>query len=758
MMKKFLSTLVTGSMVLGQLCFGQLGFESLGFSDVVYGSWYYDYVTDMAAGGFVAGQSGDYYGVEANLNLAEFSTMLANAFYGDTLDQLKGQSSGSWWEPYVNAVYQREGMSSTMGGYYYAQSGTWGDFPSRDLTRYDMASMVASLVIERGNSPLSDSVVDTICDKLTDEIHDHYRRDVATAYYFNLIGGRNDGSFDGAATLNRTEAAVVLSALVKSDNVPLEQSASSAGGSGGSTGGTGGSTGGTGGSTGGTDGSTGSTGGSTGSGSIEDLHPFVIEVFALINEQREDYGLYTLTLDTTLCALAQYKADEMSELNYLDHTSPTYGAFSNILSNNGIFVEKARENLAQGQRSPAEVVEAWMNSVDHKTNILAIDIGKIGIGFTEGDYYWTQLFTDSNSYTGGQLSDDLGGSTGVGGMTSGDYSYAMEIPYYQYENYFTVGYVPSESLIEIPVDNTGDYGLNFNGLQLYGADADYFKGYVSAANIGVGGRQYIIIEPMSGLPVGGYTVSVQFSVANLPPMSQTLNIYVADPVEVNLPNLEPAPEYDIPDHLLEGEKEEEEALSENAYILTFYGEDCEEYTLSSSKQSASYYEDTGETRVLFTFSEALPQGVVVDSMKMNHFDATVTDIDFLPDKSQVYVTFQDLPYSGQMVELDVMLTEGYLLIQKSSPISMTVLINGKAVPTGEYSPYLLQYRDTVEVIIPEVHLSEYRPQMSDAEGEPVYPEEESSYGLRSTGIFRVYDNDFYVGIGVVQEEDEEEDK
>ncbi len=745
MTKKFLSTMVTGSMLVGQMCF-----TSFGFKDVASGSWYYKYVMDMAEGGFVAGQSEDYYGVEATLNLAEFSTMLANAFYGDTLDLLKGQSYSSWWEPYVNAVYLRDGMSNTMGAYYYEYAGDWGDFPSRDLTRYDMASMVSSLLAERGKPLLSDTVIDAVCAKITDEILDHYRRDVATAYYYGLIGGRSDGSFDGAATLNRTEAAVVLSALVNSSSVDLEQSASSTGGSGGSTGGSSGSTGGSSGSTGDSSGSTGGT--STGGGSIEDLHPYVIEVFALINEERADYGLYPLTLDTTLCALAQYKAEEMSELNYLDHTSPTYGAFSNILTNNGIYVEKARENLAQGQRSPAEVVEAWMNSVDHKTNILAIDIGKIGIGFTEGDYYWAQLFTDANAYTGGQLSDDLGGSTGVGGMTSGDYSYAMEIPYYQYDNYFTVGYVPSESLIQIPVDNTGDYGLTFNGLQLYGSDADYFKGYVSAANIVVGGRQYIIIEPLAGLPVGGYTVSVQFSVANLPPMTQTLNVYVAEPVEVPLPDLEPAPEYEIPEDLLEGEREEE-VLSENTYVLSFSGEDCEDMILGSAKQSLWYYEETGETRVLFTFSEALPQGVVVESMSLNHLGATVSQIDFLPDKSQVYVTFEDLPYSGQMVELDVKLTEGYLLIQKSSPISMTVLINGEAVPTGEYSPYLLEYKDTIEVIIPEVHVSEYRPQMTDAEGELLFRDEVSSYGSRSTGIFVVDDYDFYVGIGVVEDED-----
>lgn len=737
-MKQILRKILCGAVLLSSMTL-----SSSAFSDVEEGTWYYPYVTDMVSGGFVAGQSSQVYGVGQSLNLAEFATMLSNAFYGDTLVELKAESWGNWWEPYVMACYERGGMSLTLGGQSYSTLGTWGDYPSTALTRYDMASMVSSLLTERGVFPLTDAQVQEICGELKDEIADYYKRDVATAYHYGFVGGRSNGNFDGSSTLNRSEAAVVLSALVHSDLVSLEQAEVTGSSLSQGTGSSGVFT--------NTSSSSDTLGDSsnlvTGNGgSLADLHPFVVETFELINEQRELYGLSKLTLDTTLCALAQYKSDEMQELDYLDHTSPTYGAFSNILSNNGIYVEKARENLAQGQRSPAEVVEAWMNSVDHKTNILAMDIGKIGIGFTEEEYYWSQLFTNSSAYTGGELSDDLGGSTGVGGMTSGDYSYAMEIPYYQYDNYFNVGYMPVDSLIEIPVDNTGDYPLVFQSLVLTGTDRSSFKGYVSASSIPVGGRAYLIIEPVEGLSVGEYKFQVEFSVDHLPGMSQSLTVYVAEPVTVPLPDLEPAPEFEIPDGYYE-DVWDKEPLGENLYEMSFYGEDMEDLSLVSSSQSLWFYEDTGETRVLFTLSEALPEGVVLSKVSVNHFDATVESFHLQGDKTSFYVTFQDLPYSEQIVEVDLTFSEGYLLVQRPSPISMTILLNGEPINAELSSPFVLDYKDKVEVIIPEAYTADYQPQMFDSQGELLYRDESSAYGNRSTGIFVVDDYDMYISIG-----------
>ncbi|MCZ9338405.1 CAP domain-containing protein, partial [Streptomyces sp. TRM76130] len=50
---------------------------------------------------------------------------------------------------------------------------------------------------------------------------------------------------------------------------------------------------------------------------------------------------------------------------------------------------------ACGQRSPAAVVEGWMNSPGHRANILKAEFTHIGIGLAGGGRagtYWTQLF------------------------------------------------------------------------------------------------------------------------------------------------------------------------------------------------------------------------------------------------------------------------------------------------------------------------------------------------------------------------------
>ena len=54
------------------------------------------------------------------------------------------------------------------------------------------------------------------------------------------------------------------------------------------------------------------------------------------------------------------------------------------------------ENIAAGQRSPEMAMDGWMNSPDHRHNILSDNYSEIGVGFYEGSgdyrYYWVQDF------------------------------------------------------------------------------------------------------------------------------------------------------------------------------------------------------------------------------------------------------------------------------------------------------------------------------------------------------------------------------
>lgn len=58
----------------------------------------------------------------------------------------------------------------------------------------------------------------------------------------------------------------------------------------------------------------------------------------------------------------------------------------------GITYKSAGENIAQGQRSPQEVVQAWMDSPGHRANILNGKFTHIGVGYVKSGNYWTQQF------------------------------------------------------------------------------------------------------------------------------------------------------------------------------------------------------------------------------------------------------------------------------------------------------------------------------------------------------------------------------
>lgn len=119
---------------------------------------------------------------------------------------------------------------------------------------------------------------------------------------------------------------------------------------------------------------------------------FEAEVVSLVNEIRVKHGLNTLIHDWQLSRVARYKSQDMNDLNYFSHTSPTYGSPFNMMKSFGIAYRTAGENIARGYSTPKTVVDAWMNSPGHKANILNSSYTHIGVGYVSGGHYWTQLF------------------------------------------------------------------------------------------------------------------------------------------------------------------------------------------------------------------------------------------------------------------------------------------------------------------------------------------------------------------------------
>ena len=60
-----------------------------------------------------------------------------------------------------------------------------------------------------------------------------------------------------------------------------------------------------------------------------------------------------------------------------------------------------------GQRTHEIVKNAWMNSSGHRANILSKNVEYIGVGvvYSNGIYYWTQLFASSDSISDAYLPD-----------------------------------------------------------------------------------------------------------------------------------------------------------------------------------------------------------------------------------------------------------------------------------------------------------------------------------------------------------------
>ncbi|ONI44257.1 hypothetical protein AN641_05715 [Candidatus Epulonipiscioides gigas] len=118
----------------------------------------------------------------------------------------------------------------------------------------------------------------------------------------------------------------------------------------------------------------------------------VNEVFALVNQYRAEAGAPALTLSPKLMEIAQLKSDDMQQENYYSYTSPIYGDPFHMLNSYGLVYSAAGINLAKGQATPVDVVNAWMNSEGHKANILSTNYTQIGIGYNDEGKYWTQIF------------------------------------------------------------------------------------------------------------------------------------------------------------------------------------------------------------------------------------------------------------------------------------------------------------------------------------------------------------------------------
>ena len=124
------------------------------------------------------------------------------------------------------------------------------------------------------------------------------------------------------------------------------------------------------------------------------LNSYEKQVIDLTNKARGKSGLKPLAVDSKLTYMAEVKSMDMYRNGYFDHTSPYYGSPFDMMKRYNISYRYAGENIAKGQQTPQEVVNAWMNSEGHRRNILSKDFTHISVGYVSGykGKLWSQEF------------------------------------------------------------------------------------------------------------------------------------------------------------------------------------------------------------------------------------------------------------------------------------------------------------------------------------------------------------------------------
>ncbi|MDR2687884.1 MAG: CAP domain-containing protein [Oscillospiraceae bacterium] len=148
---------------------------------------------------------------------------------------------------------------------------------------------------------------------------------------------------------------------------------------------------------------------------------YAAEVVRLTNAARADDGRTALAATHgKLNEAAQKRAEEIGAKYDSNHLRPDGREWSTVFEEYGISYRVAGENIAMGQRSPAAVVEAWMNSPGHRSNILGLkaNFNYIGVGVYEradGRLCWVQLFLNDGTVS----SAPAAGKTGGAGILAG---------------------------------------------------------------------------------------------------------------------------------------------------------------------------------------------------------------------------------------------------------------------------------------------------------------------------------------------------
>jgi uncharacterized protein YkwD len=119
------------------------------------------------------------------------------------------------------------------------------------------------------------------------------------------------------------------------------------------------------------------------------------QVLSIVNTERAKAGCQPLAFNARLRTAAFKHSADMAARDYFSHDTPDGVSFATRITNEGYRWSNAAENIAKGQRTPEDVMTAWMNSPGHRANILNCATKSIGAGVTyaaDGTPYYAEVF------------------------------------------------------------------------------------------------------------------------------------------------------------------------------------------------------------------------------------------------------------------------------------------------------------------------------------------------------------------------------
>ncbi len=131
------------------------------------------------------------------------------------------------------------------------------------------------------------------------------------------------------------------------------------------------------------------------------LGPEAQAVVDLVNAERASAGCAPLQVNFKLAAAAQGHSEDMAFNDFFSHTGSDGSNAGERIAAQGYSYSTWAENIAAGYATAASAVNGWMNSSDHRANILNCNLQETGVGYyylandtgsENWHYYWTQVF------------------------------------------------------------------------------------------------------------------------------------------------------------------------------------------------------------------------------------------------------------------------------------------------------------------------------------------------------------------------------